>query len=453
MAFLSRRPAPENRTFVSPAVEALIERVSAKIDDPKLRAMFANCYPNTLDTTVRFTADLDGHPSTHVITGDIPSMWLRDSAAQVWPFLHFVASDAKLGTMVEGLIRRHAQCVLLDPYANAFLEDLTSPDGEWKTDFTDMKPGVHERKWEVDSLAYVLRLSSAYWRLSKSVAPFDAAWVASVKLILDTFDVQRSASACDAYTFQRNTPVGTDTLPVQGRGNPVRPCGLIRSAFRCSDDASILQYVIPANLMAATELADVSDLLRTLKQNDLATRAEKMADEIRAAVAKYAIITHPKFGPILAYEIDGYGSHILMDDAGIPSLVSLPYLGAIDPLCEVYRNTRAFALSFENPYYFEGSALSGTGSPHTPYGTVWPMGAISRGLTSDDPKKVEQIVRSLANVDAGTGFIHESLDPNDPTRYSRDWFSWVNGLFGELVCKWVGESASITSGRKPPRFN
>jgi meiotically up-regulated gene 157 (Mug157) protein len=452
MSTYSHRPAPEKRTFTAPAVEAFIDRVSAKITDPKLRAMFANCYPNTLDTTVRFTPNLDGHPSTHVITGDIPAMWLRDSAAQVWPFLHLVKSDAKLAAMIEGLIRRHAQCVLLDPYANAFLEDLTSPEGEWKTDFTEMKPGVHERKWEVDSLAYVLRLASAYWRLSGSLAPFDQTWIDSTRLILDTFDTQRTNRAFAAYTFQRNTPHATDTLPVQGRGNPVRPCGLIRSAFRCSDDASILQYVIPANLMAATELADVSDLLRAVKQNELASRAEKMADEIRAAVAKHAIVQHPKFGPILAYEVDGYGSTILMDDAGIPSLVSLAYLGAIDPTSAVYQNTRRFALSFDNPYYFEGAAIAGTGSPHTHYGTVWPMGVISRGLTSSDPKEIDQIVRTLAKVDAGTGFIHESLDPNDPTKFSRTWFSWVNGLFGELVCKWVGESASITSGCKPPKF-
>lgn len=453
MSHYLHRPALDKRTFTSPAVEAFIERVSAKIGDDKIRAMFANCYPNTLDTTVRFTPNLNGHPSTHVITGDIPAMWLRDSAAQVWPFLHLVKQCPKLAAMIEGLIRRHAQCVLLDPYANAFLEDLTSPDGEWKTDFTEMKPGVHERKWEVDSLAYVLRLSSAYWRLSGSLAPFDPTWISAAKLILDTFDVQRSASACDAYTFQRNTPVATDTMPVQGRGNPVRPCGLIRSAFRCSDDASILQYFIPANLMAAAELADVSDLLRALKLNELAQRADRMADEIRAAVAKHAIVHHPVHGRILAYEVDGYGSAVLMDDAGIPSLVSLPYLGAIDANAELYQNTRRFALSFDNPYYFEGTAIAGTGSPHTHYGTVWPMGVISRGLTSDDSREIEQIVRTLAKVDADTGFVHESLDPNDPTKFSRTWFSWVNGLFGELVCKCVGESASIPSGRRPPRFD
>lgn len=452
MSVSSQRPPREQRTFISPAVEDFIDRVSARIADPKLRAMFANCYPNTLDTTVRFNPNLNGHPSTHIITGDIAAMWLRDSAAQVWPFLHLVKQDARLAAMIEGLIRRHAQCVLLDPYANAFMEDFASLESEWQSDLTAMKPGLHERKWEVDSLAYVLRLAGGYWRISGSVAAFDATFIASVKLILDTFDVQRSDRACDAYTFQRKTPFATDTLPVQGRGNPVRPCGLIRSAFRCSDDASVFQYVIPANLMAATELADVSDLLRALKQNDIASRAQMMADEIRTAVAQHAVVQHPMFGPILAYEVDGYGSTLLMDDAGIPSLVSLPYLGAIDPACTVYQNTRRFALCFDNPYYFEGTALAGTGSPHTPYGTVWPMGVISRGLTSDDPKEIDQIVRTLATVDAGTGFIHESLDPSYPTKFSREWFSWVNGLFGELVCKWVGESASIPSGRTPPKF-
>lgn len=441
---IHQRPEENERSFSSPAVEAFIRDVVRLVDDPHVARMFVNCYPNTLDTTVQFdpTGGPDGGPDTFVITGDIPAMWLRDSAAQVWPYLHLTPQDEQLARMIEGLIARHARCVIADPYANGFLRDATSKDTHFGSDLTEMRPGVYERKWEVDSLAYVLRLSNGYWAVTGSIRPFDATWLKAVRLILDTFDVQRTAEAFEAYQFQRTTPQASDSHPLRGRGNPGRECGLIRSSFRCSDDASVFPYLIPSNLMAAAELERVALLLRELPSSDgvddLARRAETMAREVRQAVKAHGIVEHPTHGPIYAYEVDGYGSVLLLDDAGIPSLLSLPYMGAVSAADPVYQNTRRFALSPDNPFYFDGSAVSGIGSPHTDYGSVWPMSLLARGLTATDLDETREMVQTLSQLDAGTGFVHESLDPNDPSNFTRPWFSWVNGLFGELVCKAVG---------------
>lgn len=433
-----QRPKPEDRCFVSPAVETFIETVVQRISDPHIRRMFVNCYPNTLDTTVRFQKLGGSTPDTFIITGDIPAMWLRDSAAQVWPYLHLMPDDPGLRSMVEGLLRRMSKSILIDPYANAFLHDPQGLDTHFDADTTEMLPGVYERKWEVDSLAYVLRLSAGYWSVTDSIEPFDDVWLRAIRLILDTFDVQRGGAAREAYLFQRHTAVATDTLPNEGRGNPGRPCGLIRSAFRCSDDSTIFPYLIPSNLMAAAELGRVAELLGRLGQNELAARALAMSGDIRVAVNHHGIVEHPVHGSIYAYEVDGYGSSLLMDDAGIPGLLSLPYLDAVAADDPVYVNTRAFVLSEDNPYYHHGAAVTGLGSPHTNHGSVWPMGLIAKGLSSSDPGEVEAMVFKIAEIDAGTGFVHESVNPNDPTQFTRSWFAWVNGLYGELIARWVG---------------
>ena len=440
------RPEPGARAFSSPAVDRFVEDVARSVDDPHVRQLFVNCYPNTLDTTVRFDGQggPDGGPDTFVITGDIPHMWLRDSAAQVWPYLHLVAEDQRLAAMFEGLISRQVRCILCDPYANAFLPDDQSFDTHFADDLTEMRRGVYERKWEVDSLAYFLRLSAGYWTVSGRSGPFGAAWLRAVRLVLETFEVQRGAGAFDAYRFQRTTPHASDTQPLMGRGNPGRPCGLIRSSFRCSDDASVLPYLIPSNLMAAAELERAAALMESLGADDvpeaadLARRARAMAGEVRRAVLEHGVVQHPTHGRILAYEVDGYGSVLLLDDAGIPGLLSLAYLGAIAPDDALYRNTRRFALSADNPYYFEGTEAAGLGSPHTAYGSVWPMGLIARGLTAGTAEEAWRVAVDVAALDAGTGFCHESLDPSDPANFTRPWFAWVNGLFGELVCKAVG---------------
>ena len=242
------RTPEAKRKFKSAAVERTIAQVKSSIGNKEIAWMFENCFPNTLDTTVDFEVQ-NGRPDTYVITGDIDAMWLRDSTAQVWPYLPLTTEDHELQQLVAGVINRQTRFILKDPYANAFYKDENKVS-EWKSDRTDMKPGVHERKWEVDSLCYPLRLAYYYWKTTKDTAPFDAAWREAVLLILQTFREQQRKQGRGPYRFQRRTEVQTDTVAGGGYGNPVNPVGMICSIFRPSDDATIFPFLVPSNFFA-----------------------------------------------------------------------------------------------------------------------------------------------------------------------------------------------------------
>src|SRR6202012_3679926 len=174
------RVAEAQRKFKSKAVEKIVRGVRENIGNKEIGWLFENCYPNTLDTTVDFAMD-GGKPDTYVITGDIDAMWLRDSSAQVWPYVQLCKQDKDLKQLIRGVIHRQAICILRDPYANAFYKDA-SKVSEWKkTDVTDMKPGIHERKWEIDSLCYPIRLAYGYWQVTGDTSPFDADWLAAMQ--------------------------------------------------------------------------------------------------------------------------------------------------------------------------------------------------------------------------------------------------------------------------------
>ena len=432
-AVLDKRPAPGERRFTSPAVEQAIATVSKQIADPELALIFANCLPNTLDTTVT-PGMYEGKPDTFVITGDIDAMWLRDSSAQVWPYLPFCKQDPKLAALIEGVIRRQARCILLDPYANAFLPSLSSKPLEWSTkDHTDLKPGVGERKWEVDSLCYTLRLAHGYWRATGSTAPFDAQWRAAAALVVKTFREQQRKSGPGPYRFQRAAYAPTDSLPLDGYGNPARPVGLIFSGFRPSDDACIYPLFIPANLFAMTSLRQLAELARAVHDDGLASEAATLADEVARALAAHAYIPG-KGGSMWAYEVDGYGNTLRMDDANAPGLLSMDYLGCVGEGDRgVYQRTRAFVLSPDNPYFFRGQAGEGVGGPHEGLGWIWPMAIVFRAFSSTDDAETLSCLRTLRDTTAGTHFMHESFWMDDASRYTRPWFAWANTLFGELV--------------------
>ena len=251
----SNRPSPGDRNFTSVAVEQTITRVKAKIKDPKLAWMFENCFPNTLDTTVNFSIQ-NGRPDTFVITGDIDAMWLRDSSAQVWPYMPFTKQDSRLKQMIAGVINRQTKCILIDPYANAFNNE-PKPNSEWMSDRTDMNPMLHERKWEIDSLAYPIRLAYNYWKTTGDTSVFDADWTKAMNLVVQTFREQQRKDGNGPYKFQRRTERQLDTLNNDGLGNPVNPVGLIVSSFRPSDDATTFQFLVPSNLFAVTSLKQV----------------------------------------------------------------------------------------------------------------------------------------------------------------------------------------------------
>lgn len=436
--FVSQRPKENERLFKSEAIEREIEKVSAQIADPKLRWMFENCFPNTLDTTVHFEIDEYGQPDTFVVTGDIPAMWLRDSAVQVWPYIAYANQDPTLKEMIKGVIRRQFKCILLDSYANAFNKDATG--SYWESDMTEMIPEVHERKWEIDSLCYPIRLAYEYWKATGDDSIFNEEWIEVIRKILETFHAQQRKDGSTPYTFQRKTERAYDTLSNNGFGAPVKPCGLIASSFRPSDDATTFQFLIPSNFFAVTSLRKAAEILRDVNNNEpSAQQCSQLADEIESALKKYAIYDHPEFGPIYAYEVDGFGNHLLMDDANVPSLLGMPYLEDVAVDDPVYQNTRKFVWSSSNPYFFKGKAGEGIGGPHVGYNMAWPMSIMMKAFTSTDQKEIDECIDLLLATDNNMGFIHESFNVDDPSNFTRPWFAWQNTLFGELIIKLSNE--------------
>ena len=431
--FSSRRPPVSQRTFTSEAVEARINEVCAKIPQPELRWLFTNCYPNTLDTTISFRAGTDGEDA-FVITGDIPAMWLRDSTAQTLVYVPLAARDERLRALFRGLIRRQAKCVLLDPYANAFY--ATPELGEWRQDETEMKPGVHERKWELDSLCYPVELAHAYWRATGDRAPFDDGWRAAAHRIVATLRTEQRLDGATPYCFARKSDFFYDNAPNRGAGNPTRKVGLIHSAFRPSDDCCLFPFLVPSNFFAVTALRHLGELAsEILKDAELRRDCLALAATVETALQAHASCLHPVHGRIFAFEVDGFGNSLMMDDANVPSLLSLPELGccaADDPL---YRRTRAFALSGDNPYFHRGRFAQGIGGPHVAPTMIWPLSIIMRALTSTDDAEIAACLRMLLRTHAGTGFMHESFDPDDPSKFSRAWFAWCNSMFGSLMVR------------------
>jgi meiotically up-regulated gene 157 (Mug157) protein len=421
-----------NRNFSSRTIEAAITEFQKNVKDPELGWLFNNCFPNTLDTTVTYT-EKDGKPDTYVITGDIDAMWLRDSSAQVWPYLHFIKEDKKLQQLIAGVINHQTKCILKDPYANAFYND-PNKIGEWVKDETKMQPGIHERKWEIDSLCYPIRLAHKYWQLTGDVTPFNARWKLAVALTLKTFKEQQRKENQGPYSFQRTTSWATDGVPMGGYGYPVKPNGLICSAFRPSDDATIYNYLVPSNFFAVVSLKQAAEMVKNISRDiPLAMELSALATEVDHALKQHAIISHPQYGKIYAYEVNGYGSYNLMDDANVPSLLGLPYLDAVPKSDPIYQNTRKMLLSLNNPFFFKGKAGEGVGGPHAGKDMIWPLGIIMRGLTSSSDTEIKHCIAMLKASNAGTGFMHESFHKEDATRFTRKWFAWANTLFGEFL--------------------
>ncbi len=433
-AFVSKRPAPGARKFVSAAVEQEIARVTRMIGDPEVAWLFANAYPNTLDTTVNM-GTVDGKPDSFVITGDIPCLWLRDSAAQVKSYLHLAKRDAKLRDLFRGLIARHARSVLIDPYANAFMEDPSAKTSlSWaQQDETEMRPGVAERKWEIDSLCYVMRLAHGYWTATRDPAPFDAGWADAMRAIVRTFREQQRKTGPGPYKFQRASRQPTETL-LAGYGAPTRKVGMIHSGFRPSDDACQYQLFVPANLFAVTTLREMAQVANEARGDAaLATAATALADEVAAATAQHGTMKLPDGTDVWAYEADGYGNAIFMDDANVPSLSSLAWLGCVPAGDARWQRTAKAAWSEANPWFFKGTAGEGIGGPHQGMDYIWPMSLIVRGLTATDDATILQCLATLKRTHAGTGFIHEAFEKDDASKFTRDWFAWANGLFGEFI--------------------
>ena len=445
------RPPPQARTFLSKYVDAAIANVTSRMKDANLATLFSNCLPNALDTTVfHFNPTT---PDTFVITGDIAAMWLRDSTNQMLPYLSFVKNDQSgdLHRLFTGLIHRQAKSILIDPYANAFHPDATSWPNPHADDHTTkaacfgtrsngMTPGIFERKYELDSLCHVLWLSSKYYEVTNDLATFkgNRLWLDAVETIIAVLQEQQLSSEEEgsnpAYMFQRAALNPTDSL-LHGRGFPAAKTGMIKTAFRPSDDSHTFPFNVPANVFAVAALRSIAKILGAINETALSRKAIGLAGEIEVGIYQYGIINHPTAGKVYAYEVDGYGNSYFMDDANLPSLLSLPYYGIINESDFLYVATRKAALSFVNPYFFNGTASEGVGSPHTGMNSIWPLSIITRAYTSLDDAEIVWCLNALVKSSACTGVLHESFNKDNAGQFTRPWFAWVNSYFGDLIMK------------------
>ncbi|WP_117234946.1 glycoside hydrolase family 125 protein [Vibrio maerlii] len=412
-------------------ISQTVDEVCATLEHrPRLAKLFRCCYPNTIETTMKELED----GSVFAITGDIPAMWLRDSAAQVRHYLPVARNDELLRRIIRGLIKRQIRYINIDPYANAFNEQKNGKC--FHEDLTEMNPWVWERKYEVDSLCYPIQLAYLYWVETGDSTIFDVEFEQAVRTILDTWEVEQDHSGRSKYTFQRLNGPESDTLKNEGRGTPVKKTGMTWSGFRPSDDACMYGYLIPSNMFACVVLRYMQTILTSINGNSqLTSRAAKLEDTIDKGIQSYGIYNHPKFGDIYAYETDGYGNYLLMDDANVPSLLSAPYLGYLERDNKVYANTRRFILSEFNPYYFKGESARGIGSQHTPEQYIWHIALSMQALTSSSDDEIIEVLSTLESTHDETYFMHEGFHVDDPSQYTRSWFAWSNSIFSELILK------------------
>lgn len=416
-------------TEIPTSVQTFMDKMSTlcQKDHPRWAENFKAGFANTLLTTVRRYDD----GSTFLLTGDIPAMWLRDSTAQFRPYLVIAKEDDDIKAMISGLVQRQFRYINMDPYANAFNEEANNNGHQ--TDDTLMTPWTWERKYEIDSLCYPIQLSYLLYKQTGDTSQFNEDFHDGVKKILQLWQVEQN-HIDSPYTFERDTTRTEDTLSHNGKGTPVAKTGMTWSGFRPSDDACIYGYLIPSNMFAVVVLEYLEELYSTLFDNkDIVTSAYKLKEQITDGINQYAVVQNKAGKDIYAYEVDGLGGFSIMDDSNVPSLMAAPYLGFCDKEDPIYLATRKTLLSKENPYFYEGKFAKGIGSSHTPENYVWPIALAIEGLTTNNKSEKERILDLLVNCDGGTHLMHEGFDVNDPNQFTREWFSWANMMFCELV--------------------
>ncbi len=414
--------------------EEIYEKLQAQ-GKGKLAEMYRKCFRSTWDTTLQRR---DG--TVFLITGDIPAMWLRDSSAQVFHYLPYARQFPEVEEAVEGLLRRQFQYIVLNPYANAFNRDANGRHGyDDRTSWTEeQEPWIWENKYEIDSLCYPIRLAYTFWKETGNTEWCTELFVKAAQTILGVWKTEQRHMEQSPYFFQRSNCPESDTLIREGKGAEVGYTGMTWSGFRPSDDACRYGYLIPSNFFAARALELLGEIARDILENpEMEQTCREMRAEILDGIRKYGVIQHPKFGPVYAYETDGLGRSHVMDDANVPSLLSLPYLGCLPAEDEVYQNTRRMILSAENPYYYEGTCAKGIGSPHTPKDYIWPISLCIQGLSTENRAEAEAVLGMLESMDAGTMLMHEGVHKDDPAQFTRPWFAWANSIFSEFVEKMV----------------
>ncbi len=424
----SHRVAPQVRSTIVAALEDLLVDRGVPVARRRLAL-------RATQLLLRRGIAMRGDGSAFVITGDIPAMWLRDSAAQVAPLLVLACRVPAAADLVRAVLRTQVEQVLIDPRANAFNPE---PSGAViRRDFRPQSAWVFERKYAVDSLCAPLSLAWRTWRATGSLEHVDARFRDAARVIVNLWRHEQQHDSTSYVLFRRIARHG-DSLSEGGRGGPVGRTGMTWSGFRPSDDACTYGYHVPANAFAAVTLGQLADLLDLVGDHLLAADARLLAAEIRQGILTSAVVDLPGHGRGFAYEVDGLGHALLVDDANVPSLLSLPYLGFCERTDPLYRSTRAWVLSPANPTWARGRAVSGVGSSHTRPGWPWPLAILVEGLTAANGDEAESALRRAEATTGRDGLFHESVHADDPRRFSRRWFSWADMLHVELVLRSVG---------------
>mmetsp|Transcript_1243 Transcript_1243/g.1875 ORF Transcript_1243/g.1875 Transcript_1243/m.1875 type:complete len:546 (+) Transcript_1243:76-1713(+) len=443
------KPLGNSQSAIFPPKYPIVTR-SHNLDADSL-AMCDRALWHTLETTAIVLPDGD----TFIHTGDIDDLWLRDSAAQVHPLLvpfgddggSLVESDSRLARVVSGLIKRTAMYIRHDPYANAFrIDDSYVFSAEQK------KIGRHDListwNYELDSACYYIRMVYYFYKsLPDHPVLRNPSVREAVEIMIDLWIAEQDHES-DQYPTgplfdckNCGKPYRYPGLARDGKGTKVKKVGLTWSGFRPSDDECKYGYLVPANMFAVVVLGYVEELAPKLwNNNDLTTKARALRLEIDQGIQEHAIVDHPKYGKVYAYEVNGMGDYLLMDDANVPSLMSIPYIG-YNYVSEIYANTRRFILSTDNPTYQKGrnydtGEIEGYGSPHMSQAiknNIWPMSLAIQALSSDDVKEKLRLVQKLTSATGGTGWMHESFDVSNPKKFTRSWFCWADSLYAELV--------------------
>lgn len=405
-------------------LQVCVDKFKETLKGERLQETFTQCFFNTLYTTTFFEKD----DSVFIITGDIPAMWLRDSSAQVLQYVHFAEECASVRALIKGLLKKQFQYIIRDPYANAFNRNANANGHIY--DLPKQSPWVWERKFELDSLCYPMWLLCKYYKKTQDKDCLNDLFLQAFDAIIKVFKTEQNHQSQSTYRhqiFNRNKKKSCSYIGAVSGG------GLVWSGYRPSDDCCKYGYYLPGNMFIVSVLTQLAPIFSgVLGDETRAATCKALADEIQAELERLASVE--KDGKrIYALETDGFGNYNLMDDANIPNLLSMPYYEYPYIDKEIYRNTRAYILSKENPYYFEGSVLTGVGSPHTPKNQVWPMSIIMQALTSDDQTEIQDCVRMLINSTGDTGYMHESVHKDNDKIYSRPWFAWANSLFAYLI--------------------
>lgn len=421
----------------------IVQKISKQVAETlgtRVGETVERCLMDMLTRTVTHLPD----GTAFVITGDIPAMWLRDSTAQLAPFLHLAHQDSGLANLIAAVSRRQLDYVLLDPYANAF---NVSDNAAGHKDVFPQSPWVWERKYEIDSLAYSIQLAYDLWATTGRTDHLQG-FVEVAKVVIQTWRLEQDHERNSTYRFGRVDCPLSDTLTRDGLGPVAGHTGMTWAGFRPSDDACVYSYNIPGNAFAAVALGYIAELaVEVFGDNALAGEADRLRKDIERGIERFGLVDvdgHEAY----AYEVDGLGNSLLADDANVPSLLSLAMLGWCTANDPIYRATRSLILSKANPYFYAGTAASGIGSPHTPPDQVWPIALAVQGLTSDDPAEKRDLLDLLLATDAGTGLMHESFHVDDPAKFTRPWFSWANAMFCELALDIAGLRSYRRSVRK-----